>query len=133
MDSASMNTTTIRPAAVPASAILSAWHSYAWRDGIQLDQLAEMDRVTVRTRHSIYEIILISPASADIMVRGGEFFPEFTRARLAGCTLGGSFLKLRSIHVGFHMEFALGDGVIITSPVRTIAVASGDTKPPSVM
>ena len=69
---------------MPASAILSAWHSYAWRDGIQVDQLAAMDRVTVRTRHSVYEIVLLSPASADIMVRGGEFFPEFTRARLAG-------------------------------------------------
>jgi hypothetical protein len=118
---------------VPASAVLSAWHAYAWRDGIQVDQLAAMDRVTVRTRHSVYEIVLLSPGSAEIMVRGGEFFPEFTRARLAGCTLGGSFLKLRSIHVGFHMEFALGEGVIITSPVKTIAVESGDTKPASVM
>lgn len=128
-----MNTTTIRPSAVPASAILSAWHTYSWQDGIQVDQLSALDRITVRTRHSIYEIILVSPATAEILVRGGEFFPEFTRARLAGCTLGGSFLKLRSIHIGFHMEFALGEGVIVTSPVKTISVASGDSKPPSVM
>ena len=62
------------------------------------------------------------------VIRTGEpeFFPEFTKARLAGCTLGGSFLKLRSIHLGFHMEFALATGVIITSPVRTIDVASPD-------
>jgi hypothetical protein len=115
-----MNTTTIRQSAVPASAVLSSWQTYPWRDGIQVDQLMALDRVTVRTRHSVYEIIVVSSASADILVRGGEFFPEFTRARLAGCTLGGSFLKLRSIYIGFHMEFALGDGVIITSPVRTI-------------
>lgn len=115
-----MNTTTIRQSAVPASAVLSAWQTYPWRDGIQVDQLMALDRVTVRTRHSVYEIIVVSSATADILVRGGEFFPEFTRARLAGCTLGGSFLKLRSIYIGFHMEFALGDGVIITSPVRTI-------------
>jgi hypothetical protein len=115
-----MDSTTIRHSAVPASAVLSAWQTYPWRDGIQVDRLTALDRVTVRTRHSVYEIIVISSASAEVMVRGGEFFREFTRVRLAGCTLGGSFLKLRSIHIGFHIEFALGDGVIITSPVRSI-------------
>jgi hypothetical protein len=125
-----MDSTTIRHSAVPASAVLSAWQTYPWRDGIQIDQLTALDRVTVRTRHSVYEIIVISTANAEVMVRGGEFFPEFTRARLAGCTLGGSFLKLRSIHIGFHIEFALGgDGVIITSPVRTIDIAT--PAPPS--
>jgi hypothetical protein len=117
-----MDTTTIRQPAIPASAVLSTWQSYAWRDGIQIDQLTAFDRVVVRTRHSTYEIVVVSSASGDVMVRGGEFFPEFTRARLAGCTMGGSFLKLRSIFIGFHMEFALSEGVIITSPVRTIDV-----------
>jgi hypothetical protein len=117
-----MDTTTLRQPAVPASAVLSTWQSYAWRDGVQIDNLMAFDRVTVKTRHSTYEIIVVASGSAEVMVRGGEFFPEFTRARLAGCTLGGSFLKLRSIFIGFHMEFALGEGVIITSPVRTIDV-----------
>jgi hypothetical protein len=66
--------------------------------------------------------VIVSPTSAEVLVRGGEFFPAFTAARLAGCTLGGSFLKMRSIHVGFRIEFAVGRGVIVTSPVRTIAV-----------
>ena len=117
-----MDTTSLRQPAIPASAVLSTWQTYAWRDGVQIDHLTAFDRVTVRTRHSTYEIVVVSSASADVMVRGGEFFPEFTRARLAGCTLGGSFLKLRSIFIGFHMEFALGEGVIITSPVRSIDV-----------
>jgi len=122
----SINSTTIRTSAVPASAVLSAWQTYAWRDGIQVDQLAAFERLTVRTKHSTYEIIVVSPGTAEVLVRGGEFFREFTKARLAGCTLGGSFLKLRSIHLGFHVEFALATGVIITSPVRTIDVASPD-------
>jgi hypothetical protein len=124
-----MNSSSIRQSAVPASAVLSAWQTYSWRDGIQIDRLTALDRVTVRTRHSVYEIIVIGSATADVLVRGGEFFPEFTKARLAGCTLGGSFLKLRSIYIGFHIEFALGDGVIITSPVRTIDLAT--PAPPS--
>ena len=119
-----MDTTSLRQPAIPASAVLSTWQSYSWRDGIQIDQLTAFDRITVKTRHSTYEIIVVASASGDVMVRGGEFFPEFTRARLAGCTLGGSFLKLRSIFIGFHMEFALSEGVIITSAVRTIDVES---------
>ena len=122
-----MNSTTIRQSAVPASAVLSAWQTYAWRDGVQVDRLAALDHITVCTKHSTYEIILVSPTTAEVLVRGGAFFPEFTQARLAGCTLGGSFLKLRSIYVGFHIEFALRDGIIITSPVRTIDVASPAT------
>jgi hypothetical protein len=52
--------------------------------------------------------------------------------RLAGSTLGGSFLKLRSVHIGFRIEFAVGQGVVVTSPVRTIAVAPL-AHPPGVM
>jgi hypothetical protein len=121
-----MKTTAIRPAAVPAAALLSSWNSYSWKDGVCIDQLAPLDRITALTRNSIYEIVIVEPASGGVLVRGGAFFPEFTPARLAGCTLGGSFLKLRSIFTGFHIEFAVSGGVIITSPVGTIAVAASD-------
>ena len=109
--------------AVPAAAVLNAWNSHSWDDGLHVEQLAALDRLTVRTQHSIYDIVIVSPGTAEVLVRGGEFFPEFTAARLAGSTLGGSFLKMRSIHVGFRIEFSVGRGVIVTSPVRTIAVA----------
>jgi hypothetical protein len=116
--------TSIQPATVPSAAVLSTWHSHRWDNGINLSQLAALDRVLVRTRNSLYEIIVSSPASGDVVVRGGEFFPEFTRARVAGATLGGSFLKLRSIHVGFRLEFTLGQNFVLTSPVETIDVAT---------
>jgi hypothetical protein len=116
--------TSIQPATVPSAAVLSTWHSHRWDNGINLSQLAALDRVFVRTRNSLYEIIVSSPASGDVVVRGGEFFPEFTRARVAGATLGGSFLKLRSIHVGFRLEFTLGQNFVLTSPVETIDVAT---------
>jgi hypothetical protein len=121
-----MNTTTVRSATVPAAALLSSWNSYPWKDGVCLDQLAALDRVTVLTRNSTYEIVVVSIATGEVLVRGGALFPGFTPVRLAGCTLGGSFLKLRSIYVGFHMEFAVRGGVVITSPVGTIAVSASD-------
>jgi len=122
-----MNTTAIRPSTVPAAALLSSWNSYSWKEGVCLDRLAALDRVTVLTRNSLYEIVVVGPGTGEVLVRGGAFFPEFTSARLAGCTLGGSFLKLRSIHTGFHMEFSLTSGVIVTSPVGTIALSGSDS------
>ena len=116
--------TSIQPATVPSAAVLSTWQSHTWDNGISLTQLTALDRVFVRTRNSLYEIIVSSPASGDVLVRGGEFFPEFTSARVAGATLGGSFLKLRSIHVGFRLEFSLGQSFVLTSPVEQIDVAT---------
>jgi hypothetical protein len=120
-----VNTTIVqRHTAVPASATLSAWQHHPWSDGVSIDQLSPLDRLIVRTRHSTYEIVTSEAGSSDILVRGGSFFPEFTPARLAGASLGGSFLKLRSVHVGFAIEFAVDKRAIVTSPVRSISVAS---------
>jgi hypothetical protein len=110
--------------AVPAAAVLSTWNSHSWEDGLHIDQLSALDRLAVVTLHSTYDIIIVSPTSGEVLVRGGEFFPEFTTVRLAGSTLGGSFLKMRSVHVGFRIEFAIGRGVIVTSPVRSISLAA---------
>ncbi|MBI3492356.1 MAG: hypothetical protein HY047_11335 [Acidobacteria bacterium] len=117
-----MNTSEIRPATVPASALLSTWTAHEWRDGLKIDDLSALDRVTARTCYSTYEIVIVSPASGEVIVRGGRFFPEFAPARLAGASLGGSLLKMRSMYVGFRIEFALDGRVIITSPVRKLAV-----------
>ncbi len=127
-----MNTTSVQKAhpdaqnqttAVPAAAVLSTWNSHSWDNGLHIDQLSALDRLTVLTQHSTYDIVMVSPTTGEVLVRGGEFFPEFTSVRLAGSTLGGSFLKMRSVHLGFRIEFAVGRGVIVTSPVRTISVA----------
>jgi hypothetical protein len=112
------------PVSVPARGLLSAWSTHDWRAGIRLDDMASLDRLLVTTANSTYEIILLASGRADVLVRGGAFFPVFTPARLAGSSLGGSFLKLRSVHVGFRLELGTDRGVIITSPVRTVAVAA---------
>jgi hypothetical protein len=113
----------IVPAAVPARRLLSSWSAHDWRGGIRVDELAALERLIVKTANSTYEIVLVAPERAEVVVRGGTFFPVFTPARLAGSSLGGSFLKLRSVHVGFRLEFGTERGFIITSPVRTVAIA----------
>lgn len=106
---------------VPAGALLDAWSAHAWSDGIMVNRLTALDRIIIRTRHSIYEIVIMAPETADVLVRGGAFFPVFTRAKVAGSSLGGSFLKVHGIYVGFRMELSDGARMIVTSPVEEVA------------
>ena len=118
---------------VPASGVLSAWSAHDWRGGIHVDDLIALECLVIKTENSTYEIILLSPDTAQILVRGGAFFPVFTQARLAGSSLGGSFLKLRSVHVGFRLEISTERGFIITSPVRSVSRAAEPTDPNDIM
>ena len=114
--------TSIGSGKVPASALLNTWTAHDWRDGLNVGDLSALDRIVARTCYSTYEIVVVSPASGEVLVRGGQFFTEFTPAHLAGASLGTSLLKMRSVYVGFRIEFALGGRVIITSPVRTLGM-----------
>jgi hypothetical protein len=105
-----------------ASALLDTWSSHAWEEGVQLENIQDMETLAVRTENSTYEITIICGRTGDVLIRGGRFFPEFTAARLAGSSLGGSFLKLRGIYVGFSLEFHFEKRLIITSRVRNISV-----------
>lgn len=118
--------TVVRPGAnvpVPSPGMLSSWSARDWSDGIHVGDVSPLERLIVHTANSLYEVIVLSPATGHILVRGGAFFPVFMPARLAGSSLGGSFLKLRSVHVGFRLELNTDRGFIITSPVRSVAIA----------
>ena len=106
-----------------AGALLDTWSSHSWTEGIQLETIQDMEKLTVRTENSLYQITVICGRTGDILVRGGRFFPEFTEARLAGSSLGGSFLKLRGMYVGFNLEIHFDKLIIITSRVRQISVS----------
>ena len=108
-------------ALVPVAAQFDSWAEYDWSDGFIIDRLSPHDRLLVRTRNSTYEIIVTVPHTAEVLVRGGAFFPEFTRAHLAGCSLGGSFLKLHGVFAGFQLEIIARDQpVVVTTRLRSI-------------
>jgi len=117
----------------PAGADLDTWSKHEWENGLQIDSLQELDELSVRTLNSVYDIIVIKPRTAEVLVRGGKFFPEYTTAILAGASLGGSFLKMRGVYVGFRMEIHMGLEAIITSDVQSIAVVTeeSDNRPRS--
>jgi hypothetical protein len=118
---------------VPARRLLSSWSDHDWRGGVRVDEMATLERLIVKTANSTYDIILVDPERAGVLIRGGAFFPVYTPARLAGSSLGGSFLKLRSVHVGFRLELGTDRGFIITSPVRDVAVAPPVADPNDIM
>ena len=109
---------------VPAGAILENWSKDPWTNGVQVDRMEDMEKLVIQTRNSLYEIIIIDGRSGEILVRGGQFFPELTPARLAGATLGGSFCKMRGIYTGFRMEINASGQRTVTTPVESIRILS---------
>ena len=100
---------------------LDRWNQFCWSDGVQVDRLAPLDTLTVRTRNSCYEMTVVSPTAGEVLVRGGRFFPTFTRARVSGSSLGGGFLKMRGIYVGFLLELEHEGQTILTTRVQAVA------------
>jgi hypothetical protein len=103
---------------------LDLWLARDWSQGVHLGTLEDFQQVHVCTRNTLYELVVINQ-HGDVRVRGGKYFPEWSAARLAGCSAGGSFLKRLTIALGLQIEFEVECRRIITSPVQTIVVLEG--------
>ena len=114
--------TAMDPTRIAAAGILETWSGHAWTNGVQLDSIPDFTEIHVRTRNSVYAIQVIEGASREVLVRGGRFFPEWTPAHLAGASMGGSFLKVGGVYVGFKLEIVSGDRTTITSRAESISV-----------
>ncbi len=103
-------------AAIP----LESWSAHLWKDGVQLDELPALESIAVQTRNTLYEMVVVDGPQGEVLVTGGRFFPVQTRARVNGCTLGGSCLKWRGIYPGFLLELQIGSELVITTRVRAV-------------
>ena len=99
-------------------------------DGIALLEVDAFTTLVVRSDNSVYRITILQPHARKVLVQGGKFFPERTRACLNGSNFGGSCLKIGWVGLGLHMEFHAGDQWIIASHVRAIAVEASPTGAP---
>jgi hypothetical protein len=86
--------------------------------GIDVRELEPLTTVLVRTRNSHYRLVVAG--STSVIVQGGRFYPDATRARLDGSGFGGTMLKMAWIAVGLQMEIFANGQRVITSPVREI-------------
>ena len=99
---------------------LDAWSSHPWTDGVQVDELPAFETIQVKTRNTVYTLVVVDGRNGEVLVTGGRFFPVATRVRVNGCTLGGSCLKWRGVYPGFLMELQVGNEVIVTTRVRSV-------------
>ena len=107
-----------------AAAILDTWINHEWAEGFQIGTVPDFTEITVQTRNTLYEITVIDAGTREVLIRGGRFFPGRTAARLAGSSLGGSFLKVGGIYAGFNMEILAAGTTVVTTPVQSIRVNS---------
>ena len=86
--------------------------------GLALRQLEPLTELVVQTRNTRYRIVV--SRDADIVIQGGAFFPDPTRAHVEGSSLGGNLLKVGWIGVGLRMEIVADGRRIVTTAVRSI-------------
>ncbi len=106
----------------PRTALLDFWSNRDWTQGVQVDGLEMLDRIFVQTANSLYELTVITPSTGEVLARGGIYLPKATTVRVAGSSLGGSYLKHRGIYVGFQMELVKGAETILTGFVQKVDV-----------
>jgi hypothetical protein len=118
----------IRERPAPAgTATLDSFARATTGPGVALRQLEALTELRVETRNTTYRVVVTR--DADVVIQGGAFFPDPTHAHVEGASLGGSLLKVGWIGVGLRMEIVADGQRIVTTPVRSIAVA--DTSRPS--
>jgi hypothetical protein len=118
----------VRPQALRATT-LDAWSASDWSGGIDVSALAAFDELTVTTKNSVYTIVIVSPHSGAVKVRGGNAFPSFADALLSGSSLGGGLLRRHLVHPGFCLELThKGLGRIVTTRVRTVSLVRGNER-----
>ncbi len=120
---------------VPRGATIDAWSSADWSGGIDITALAEFDELTVTTKNSVYTIVIVSPRTGAVKIRGGSAFPAFGDARVSGSSLGGGLLRRHVVHAGFCLELTHATlGTVVTTRVRTASlVRASDRSDSSVM
>jgi hypothetical protein len=91
-------------------------------EGLSIESLEAGTKLTVQTANSQYHVTVLNGAVGQVLVVGGQHFPEPTPAVLQGSTAGSSLLKAGWIGVGLHVELRVGPRLVITSRVRSVTV-----------
>ena len=88
---------------------------------IHIDSCAELETIVVKTRSSVYELVVLRGDGGDVLLRGGRHFKEFRRVMFLGSTAEGGSLEPRTIDIGLRMRFIGADGLFISSAVESLS------------
>jgi hypothetical protein len=89
-------------------------------ESIQLEACLEHEWIAIKTRRSVYDVVVLSGNTGEVMVRGGRFFPEFRRATVTGSIFSAG-VRLGRICVGMHLLLDDGERPVITSLIQTVS------------
>jgi hypothetical protein len=87
---------------------------------LNLDACRPSERLLVTTSHSVYEIVVVSPRTGEVMIRGGQLFPTFHPAVLLGSVIDERASDPRSIETRRRLWVCADGKLFGTSPVRTV-------------
>ena len=111
----------VNPGKKPAAGHPDQDRGFTATDGVQVDELAQDDVLSITTRNNTYHVTVVDPETAQVRVRGGNCFPTDTLAQITGSSLNSS-IKPFGIYVGYSIEFFAHAMRVRTSPVRAIRV-----------
>jgi hypothetical protein len=104
-------------------------HDQPAPEAICLNACLPFDRLEVRTQRTVYDVVVLRGSTGEALVRGGQYFMEFRRARVVGSTFGGSAVRLRTIEVGAQLEFQVAGQRIVTSTIQAVSPITGGQEP----
>jgi hypothetical protein len=87
-----------------------------------LDEISAGQSVRVWTRNTVYDLQVVRPDSRKVLVRGGRYFPQPRVAHLVAFRRSTTDIHTCGVDVGCPLELHSGNELIVTSPVRRIAV-----------
>ena len=90
-------------------------------DGVQVNELAQDDVLSITTTNNTYHVTVIDSQTAQVRVRGGDVFRRDTLAQIGGSVLNSS-IKPFGIYIGYSIEFFVHARRVRTSQVRAIHV-----------
>lgn len=102
----------------PAEGYAPAPASAAAVDTVRVEEMPPYTRVEVQTRRTRYAVVIVAPLGAELLLQGGDRFPEPVRATLDGRGV---------ITVGDRMSLRVDDRRVTTSRVRQIRVNPGES------
>ena len=100
------------PAAAPGEAVAGST-APAVVDEVSLVELPPYSRLHVWTRRTRYMLVVVAPFGAELLLQGGERFPQPVTAFLPGAG---------DIAVGRRLAFRIGERRVHTSRVRRIEI-----------
>jgi hypothetical protein len=97
---------------------------------IDIDSCAAQDTVVATTHSSVYELIVLRGDLGDVLVRGGDHFPEFRPVVFLGSIADDGSFEPHRIGIGLRMQFGSGEQFVITSQVQSLCRHGADAASP---